>query len=60
MATLNRAINAVMAQQGVQQTLRKQAMDIVSDSTPQSSAAFLRAEIEKWEALIARAGIKAS
>lgn len=59
-ATLNRAINAVMAQQGVQQTLRKQAMDIVSDSTPQSSAAFLRAEIEKWEALIARAGIKAS
>ncbi|MDQ1081876.1 tripartite tricarboxylate transporter substrate binding protein [Pseudoroseomonas cervicalis] len=57
---LNTAINAVVADPRHNRTLQSQGMDVVTDSTPESSGAFLRAEIAKWEAVIQRAGIKAS
>ncbi|WP_160000439.1 tripartite tricarboxylate transporter substrate binding protein [Roseomonas sp. 18066] len=59
-ALLNAAINRVVADPRHKATLQGQGMEVVSDSTPASSAAFLRAEIAKWEAVISRAGIKAS
>ena len=59
-ALLNAAINKVVADPRHRATLQGQGMDVVSDSTPASSAAFLQAEITKWEAVIQKAGIKAS
>ena len=35
------------------------AMDVIQGSTPASSAAFLAAEIAKWEPIIRAAGIRA-
>ena len=57
---LNAAINAVVDAPRHKAMLQAQGMEVVSDSTPASSAAFLQAEIAKWEAVIRRAGIKAS
>jgi tripartite-type tricarboxylate transporter receptor subunit TctC len=34
-------------------------MDVIQGSTPASSAAFLAAEIAKWEPIIRAAGIRA-
>ncbi|WP_419898792.1 Bug family tripartite tricarboxylate transporter substrate binding protein [Roseomonas sp. USHLN139] len=59
-ALLNAAINKVVADPRHRATLQGQGMEVVSDSTPASSAAFLQAEITKWEAVIQKAGIKAS
>ncbi|ONG53210.1 N-acyl-D-aspartate deacylase [Pseudoroseomonas deserti] len=59
-ALLNAAINKVVSDPRHKATLQGQGMDVVSDSTPASSAAFLQAEITKWEAVISKAGIKAS
>ncbi|WBV45231.1 tripartite tricarboxylate transporter substrate binding protein [Pseudoroseomonas cervicalis] len=57
---LNAAINAVVADPRHNRTLQSQGMDVIADSTPESSGAFLRAEIAKWEAVIQKAGIKAT
>lgn len=57
---LNAAINKVVADPRHQATLRNQGMDVVADSTPDSAMAFLKGEIAKWEAVIQKAGIKAS
>lgn len=59
-ALLNAAINRIMAKPEVRRTLEGHGMDIVDDSTPASSAVFLRAEIEKWERVIREAGITVS
>jgi tripartite-type tricarboxylate transporter receptor subunit TctC len=55
---MNRAFMQVAAQASVQQRLSDLAMRLVTDSTPDSAAAWLRAETEKWTALIQEANIR--
>jgi len=54
---LNQAINRVMAMPSVAERLSALTMQVVSDSTPASAAAFLRSEITKWEPIIRDRGI---
>jgi len=54
---INQAVNAVVRQEAVKRRLTELAMQVVTDSTPQSAAAFLRAEMAKWEPIIREAGI---
>lgn len=55
----NAAVNRALAQEPVRNRLQELAMQVVPDSTPESAAAFLRAEMAKWEPLIRQKGIKA-
>ncbi|MCO6414706.1 tripartite tricarboxylate transporter substrate binding protein [Siccirubricoccus sp. KC 17139] len=55
---VNAAFNRVAAMPSVQQKLADLAMDLRSDSTPESATAFLRNEAAKWEGIIRDAGIK--
>jgi tripartite-type tricarboxylate transporter receptor subunit TctC len=57
-AAANAAFNRAAALPAVQQRLGDLAMRIVADSTPDSAAAWLRAEKEKWEGLIRQANIR--
>jgi tripartite-type tricarboxylate transporter receptor subunit TctC len=54
---LNQAINRVMAMPTVRERLSSLTMEVVSNSTPASSAAFLRSEMAKWEPIIRERGI---
>jgi tripartite-type tricarboxylate transporter receptor subunit TctC len=56
---INGAVNRALAVDAVRNRLRDLAMQVVRDSTPESAAAFLRAEIAKWEPIIRAAGIRA-
>ncbi|MDO9706920.1 Bug family tripartite tricarboxylate transporter substrate binding protein [Paracraurococcus lichenis] len=53
------SINKVMAMESVKQRLSDLTMEPRADTTPASTAAFLKAEVEKWEKVIRDAGIKA-
>ncbi|HZH45269.1 MAG TPA: tripartite tricarboxylate transporter substrate-binding protein [Roseococcus sp.] len=55
----NAAFNRALANQALRTRLTEQAMEVVPDSTPDSAAAFLAAEIAKWEPIIRARGIKA-
>jgi tripartite-type tricarboxylate transporter receptor subunit TctC len=55
---VNRALMQVAAQAAVQQRLSDLAMRLVTDSTPESAAAWLREETEKWTGLIQEARIR--
>jgi tripartite-type tricarboxylate transporter receptor subunit TctC len=55
---LNTAINGVLAQPAVQKKLEDLAMEVRSDSTPESTAQWLQSEMTKWEAIIREAGIR--
>jgi tripartite-type tricarboxylate transporter receptor subunit TctC len=55
---VNRVFMQVAAQAAVQQRLSDLAMRLVTDSTPDSAAAWLRAETEKWTGLIQEARIR--
>lgn len=57
-AAANAAFNRAAALPVVQQRLGDLAMRLVADSTPDSAAAWLRAEKEKWEGLIRQANIR--
>lgn len=57
-AAANAAFNRAAALPVVQQRLGDLAMRLVADSTPESAAAWLRAEKEKWEGLIRQANIR--
>jgi tripartite-type tricarboxylate transporter receptor subunit TctC len=54
---LNQAINNVMAMPSVRERLSSLTMQVISDSTPASAAAFLRSEMAKWEPIIRERGI---
>ncbi len=54
----NAAFNRAAAQDVVQQRLGDLAMRLISDSTPTSSANWLREETTKWEGLIREANIR--
>jgi tripartite-type tricarboxylate transporter receptor subunit TctC len=56
---INRAVNTAIAIPAVQERLTGLAMQVVRDSTPASTADYLRREIEVWEPLIRNAGIRA-
>jgi tripartite-type tricarboxylate transporter receptor subunit TctC len=55
---LNQAVNRVVAMEAVKRRLTEMTMQVVADSTPESAAAFLRAEMAKWEPIIREAGIQ--
>ena len=55
---INAAINGVLADQAVQKRLEDLAMQVRADSTPESAARWLQAEMAKWEPIIREAGIK--
>ncbi len=54
----NAAFNRAAAEPAVQERLGDLAMRLVSDSTPQSAAEWLRRETEKWEGLVREANIR--
>ena len=55
---LNAAINKVLSDQAVQKRLEDLTMQVRADSTPESAAQWLRAEMAKWEPIVRDAGIK--
>ena len=55
---VNQVFNRVAADAAVQQRLSDLAMRMVSDSTPESAADWLRRETTKWEGLIREANIR--
>ncbi len=55
---INAAVNRAVALEPVRNRLTELTMQVVTDSTPESANAFLRAEIAKWEPIIRAAGIK--
>lgn len=55
---INAAVNRAAALENIRTRLTEMTMQVVSDSTPESTAAFLQAEIGKWEPIIRAAGIK--
>ncbi|MGK7870130.1 Bug family tripartite tricarboxylate transporter substrate binding protein [Falsiroseomonas sp. E2-1-a20] len=54
---VNRAVNAAVNLPHVKERLTGFAMQVVTDSTPDSAAAYLRSEIAVWEPLVRAAGI---
>jgi len=57
---INAAFNRALAVPAVQDRLRQMTMNVVTDSTPESAAAFLASEIAKWTPVIRSAGIRPS
>jgi tripartite-type tricarboxylate transporter receptor subunit TctC len=55
---INAAINKVLSDEAVQKRLEDLAMQVRDDSTPESAARWLQAEMAKWEPIIREAGIK--
>jgi tripartite-type tricarboxylate transporter receptor subunit TctC len=55
---LNAAINRVLSEQDVQKRLEDLTMQVRTDSTPESAARWLQAEMAKWEPIVRDAGIK--
>ncbi|MBU8545132.1 MULTISPECIES: Bug family tripartite tricarboxylate transporter substrate binding protein [Roseomonadaceae] len=55
--TVNRAFMQVAAEAAVQQRLSDLAMRLVTDSTPDTAAAWLREETQKWSAVVREANI---
>ena len=55
---LNAAVNRVLANPDTSRRLEEQAIRVVPDSTPASTAEFLRAEVARWEQVTREAGIK--
>ncbi|HYF09235.1 MAG TPA: tripartite tricarboxylate transporter substrate binding protein [Acetobacteraceae bacterium] len=56
---INAAVNRAIAQEAVRNRLTELTMNVVTDSTPQSAAAFLASEMAKWEPIIRSANIRA-
>ncbi len=56
---INAAANQAVRQPELQRRLTELTMTVVADSTPESAARFLAAEIAKWEPIIRGAGIRA-
>ena len=56
-AALNRAVVAALAEPQVQERLRAAGVDPAAPSTPESTGAFLRAELAKFRDAVARTGL---
>ncbi len=57
---INRAVNAAVNLPTVQSKLTELAMQVVTNSTPASAAAYLQSEIGVWEPLVRAANITAN
>ena len=57
---INAAFNRALQVQAVQDRLKQLTMNVVTDSTPESAADFLRSETAKWTPVIRGAGIRPS
>jgi tripartite-type tricarboxylate transporter receptor subunit TctC len=57
---INAAFNRALALPAVQERLSQMTMNVTTDSTPQSAARFLAAEMAKWTPVIRAAGIRPS
>ncbi|WP_198369462.1 Bug family tripartite tricarboxylate transporter substrate binding protein [Roseomonas rosulenta] len=57
---VNAAFNRALAIPAVQERLAQMTMTITTDSTPESAARFLAAEMAKWTPVIRAAGIRPS
>jgi len=57
LARLNRELNTILGESDVQKSLKTQAID-VELSTPEKLRELIRADIEKWRAIAAKAGVK--
>lgn len=57
---LNTAINSVVRQPRTQQRFRELGFEIVTDSTPESTAAHIKREEDKWAPIIKASGIRAN
>lgn len=57
---LNQAVNKVVGMASVRQRFTELSVQPRSDSTPASAAAWLRAEMAKWEPLVRESGITAN
>ncbi|MGI9129399.1 MAG: Bug family tripartite tricarboxylate transporter substrate binding protein [Roseomonas sp.] len=55
---INAAYNRALSQDSVKNKLAEMTMDVTTNSTPDSAARFLAAEMAKWEPIIRAAGIK--
>jgi len=55
---INAAVNRAVGLDAVRNRLTELTMQVVRDSTPESTAQFLNAEIGKWEPIIRAAGIR--
>jgi tripartite-type tricarboxylate transporter receptor subunit TctC len=58
LARLNAAFNAAVAEQEVRRRLSDIGTEAIGDSTPESAAAHVRAEIARWRAVVRRAGLR--
>jgi len=58
-AQLNQAVNKAMRLPSVTQRFSDMSIQANADSTPASAAAWLKAEMEKWEPLVRASGITA-
>jgi len=58
LARLNAAFNAAVGEQEVRRRLSDIGTEAIGDSTPESAAAHVRAEIARWRAVVRRAGIR--
>lgn len=57
---VNAAFNRALAMPTVQERLAQMTMNVTTDSTPESAARFLAAEMAKWTPVIRAAGIRPS
>jgi tripartite-type tricarboxylate transporter receptor subunit TctC len=57
---VNAAFNRALALPNVQERLAQMTMNVTTDSTPESAARFLAAEMAKWTPVIRAAGIRPS
>lgn len=57
---INAAFNRALAVQAVKDRLAQMSMNVTTDSTPESAASFLAAEMAKWTPVIRAAGIRPS
>ena len=57
---INAAFNRALAIPAVQERLAQMSMTVTTDSTPESAARFLAAEMAKWTPVIRAAGIRPS
>ena len=55
---LNAAFNAAVAEEEVRRRLADIGTEAIVDSTPESAAAHIRAEIARWRAVVQRAGLR--
>ena len=55
---INAAVNRAAGLEAIRTRLTEMTMQVVTDSTPETAAAFLAAEIAKWEPIIRAAGIR--